>query len=399
METIAKAVEIIEEKLEKFKGAVDASTKLEVKALVDKLDELKTGEIKALKEEIESKGADLATVMTEIKELKAQRGRFGAGGKQEVTRRPSIMGEISDFILEKKDAFIAAEKSGKMPDGLEFKAPGVVLSTSLANGSYVDYLDWRPGMEPTGQYRIRELIRTVSSAFDTVFYPRANSPVGQGSFARQVTEGTTKAQVDRGYTMITLNLTAMAAYIQVSRQSLRNIPFLQTWLPTSLNEQLLDTEDVDFVSTLISAANGNTVTQQAGGTAVTVAAERMIYFIKNARQAKYVPTAIACDPAIWAEILTTKPQNYSTPLGFTVAADGTVRIMGVPLYPVNWLTGGRIICADWTKAAIVESESLSFRQSDNVASTFVQNELTFLLERTTGLAIYRTDAFQTTLVS
>ena len=392
-----KTIEKIESKLEKFTGDVKADTAREVKSLTDELKAVKETEIKSLREELEQKGADLKTVMEEVKELKAKRARFG-DGMGEVKSRPSIMGEIAKVITEKKDAFAAAEKGGKIEGNFEIKSPGVVTSTSLASGSYVDYLDWRPGMEPTGQFRIRELVRTVASAFDTVYYPRANSPVGQGSFGRAA-ETTTKAQVDRAYTMITLNLTAMAAYIQVSRQSLRNIPFLQTWLPTSLNEQLLDTEDVDFASTLISAATGNTVTQQAGGTTVTVAAERMIYFIKNARQAKYVPTGIACDPAIWAEILTTKPQNYSVPFGFNIDNMGNVRIMGVPLFPVNWLTGGRIICADWTKAAIVESESLSFRQSDNVASTFIQNELTFLLERVTGLAIYRPDAFQTTTLS
>lgn len=398
MDLIKEAIGAIEGRLEKFKGDVNTATAAEVKSLTDKLDVLRGTEVKQLQDDLQKKGEALDVVIAEVKELKAKRARFGGGGTGEPVQRASIMSEISNVILEKKELFQAAEKGGKIEGNFEIKSPGVVLSSSLASGSYIDYLDWRPGMEPTGQFRIRELVRTVASAFDVVYYPRANSPVGQGSFGRQ-TEGSTKAQVDRGYTMVTLNLSAMAAYIQVSRQSLRNIPFLQTWLPTSLNEQLLDTEDTDFISTLISAANGNTVTQTAGGSAITIAAERMIYFIKNARQAKYVPTGIACDPAVWAEILTTKPQNYSVPFGFNIDPMGNVRIMGIPVFPVNWLTGGRIMCADWTKCAIVESEALSFRQSDNVASTFVQNEITFLLERTTGLAIYRTDAFQTTTLS
>lgn len=387
----------VEEKLKGFKETVNADNVKEFKSLNEQLVELKTKEIKELQTDLEKKGADLATVMEEVKELKAKRARFGDGTGGEVKQRPTVMAEIAKVIFEKKDAFIAAEKTGKVEGAqYEIKAPGVVTSTSLASGSYIDYLDWRPGMEPTGQFRIRELVRTIASAFDTVYFPTANIPVGQGSFGRQVTEGATKAQVDRGYTMQTLNLTPMAAYIQVSRQSLRNIPFLQTWLPTSLNEQLLDTEDLDFMSKIVAAATGNTTTQTPGGSNVTVAAEKMIYLIKNSRQAKYVPTGIACDPGVWAEILTTKPQNYSVPFGFQIGLDGQIRIMGIPVFPANWLTGGRVICADWTKAAIVESEALSFRQSDNVASTFIQNELTFLLERTNNIAIFRPDAFFTT---
>lgn len=396
----AALLDSIGKKLDSFKGTVDAGVAKEVKSLTDLFENLRDKEVKDLNAKLITQGETLETVMTEVKELKAKRARFGSGNGGEVVSRPSIMGEISKVIFERKDAFIKAEKGGAALDmPVEIKSPGVVLSTSLANGSYIDYLDWRPGMEPTGQFRIRELVRTVASAFDTVYFPVANQPIGQGSFGRQTTEGNTKAQVDRGYTMQTLNLTPMAAYIQVSRQSLRNIPFLQTWLPTSLNEQLLDTEDLDFMSKIVTAATGNTFTQTPGGANITAAAEVMIYLIKNARVAKYVPTGIACDPGVWAEILTTKPQNYSVPFGFNISPDGTVRIMGIPLFPANWLTGGRVIVADWTKAAIVESEALSFRQSDNVASTFVQNELTFLLERTNNIAIYRGDAFFTKTVA
>lgn len=391
METIAQAVTVIEQKLVEHKAGIKLMTETEVKTVSDALAALKNTEVKALTDDLAAKGATILEMQGEIKELKAKRARPGAGGGE---RRESIMSRISDMIVEKKDLFIAASTGGRVEGNMEIKAVGPILSTSLANGSYIDYLDWRPGMEPTGQTRIREFVRTLASAFDTVNFPRANTPVGQGSFGRQVTEGTQKAQVDRGYTMQTLNLTPMAGWVTVSRQSLRNIPFLQTWLPTSLNEQLLDTEDTEFSGLIVAAATGN---NSVSGK--TVAIEQLIYLVKNSIQAKYRPTAIAMDPNVWAEILVTKPQNYSTPLGVTVDAVGTVRILGIPAYPVNWLTGNRCIVADWTRIAIVESEGLSFRQSDNVASQFTANEITFLLERTDGLAIFRPDAIITAVLA
>ncbi len=384
---IDDAIERLETKMATFKTETSEAAKLEVKGIQAALDALKAKEVKELSDTVVTQGGTILQLQNEVKELQSKQNRFAVNGG--MADRPSVQKEIAKMLVEHKDAFDKAAAGQKLDRAYEIKAPGPVFSTSLASGNYIDYLDWRPGMEPTGQFRVRELIRTVASAFDTVNYPVANVPIGQGSFGRQATEGDVKAQVDRGYTMKTLNLKAMAGWITVSRQSLRNIPFLQTWLPTSLNEQLLDTEDLDFIGTLLAAANGNNSTTGAAAVAV----EQLIFLIKNAIKAKYNPNAVAIDPDKWASMLITKPQNYSLPNAVTISPTGQVLVLGRPIYPANWMTGGQCLVADWTKAMIVESEGLSFRQSDNVASQFTQNEITFLLERTNGLAINRTDAF------
>ncbi len=236
-------------------------------------------------------------------------------------------------------------------------------------------------------------------------FPRADIPFGAGSFSR-VAETVTKPQVDRTYTMIDLVLQAMAGFAIVSRQSLRNIIFLQSWLPTSLMDQLQDNEDIDFSNSLIGAATGST-TIQTGFTGVP---EKLIAFIKNLMKKKFKATAIAVDPDIWADLLVFQPGRsttgspstsvpYSNPFVVTVGPDGMVRILGLPVYPVNWLTGGRVIVGDWSKAAIVQSEGLTMRQSDSHASIFTANELAFLLERIEGLAIFRPDAFITAILT
>jgi HK97 family phage major capsid protein len=194
--------------------------------------------------------------------------------------------------------------------------------------------------------------------------------------------------------MQTLTLLALAGWVTVSRQSLRNISFLQSWLPTSLTEQLLDQEDNEFANVLVAAATGSSTTS-----GITVKAERLIYFIKTLKKAKYNATAIAIDPDIWAAILVTKPNDYSLPGVVNITPDGTVRILGVPIYPVNWLTGGRCIVGDWTKTAVVESEGLTLRQSDSATSQdFQKNLVTFLIERVEGCAVFRPDAFITAIV-
>lgn len=335
--------------------------------------------------QFEQMGATIEQLQGEVRELKSKGGR--PGGVSPTNK--STWHEISNAIKEHKSKIIAVQNKAAF-EPIQLKT---VANISSANNSanYLNYIDWRPGMEPTGQTRFRDFVRTLQSTEDFVSYPRANNPIGEGSFNRQATEGAQKSQVDRDYTMVTLTLKPMSGYAVVSRQSLRNIVFLQQWLPTSLLEQLEDEEDRDFANALVAAATGSSTTS-----GITVTVERLIHLIKNQGKLKYSTTAIAIDPDVWAEVLTTKPQDYSVPNCVTIDTNGTVRILGRPLWPVNWLTGRRVLVGDFAKASIVQSEGLLLRQSDSHASIFTSNETCFLIERTEGLAIHRVDAFITT---
>jgi HK97 family phage major capsid protein len=366
----------------------------EVKNIVEK----SAKEVKELQDTITKQGATLLQISEETKELAAEKGRMLA------TKHAgeSLISKIKAAIIEKAESFAKAESVKIAP--IEFKhwgpdmgkVVGAIASANLTGDTFQSYLDSRPAMEPTGQIRFRDLVGTLPSATDYVQFARANTPVGEGSFGKQ-TEGSPKAQVDRDYTMIDVTLAAMAGYAIVSRQALRNIPFLQQWLPTSMLEQLLDAEDAEFSNLLVAAATGSSTT--AG---ITATPERLIHFIKNLYTAKHNVTAFAVDPAVWAYLLTYRPGTdnpYSLPGVTAVDGAGNVRIAGRPVYPVNWLTGGRIIAGDWNKTKIIQSEGLVMRQSDSHASTFIANQLTFLLERTEGLAIFRPEAFITTTVT
>jgi uncharacterized protein YoxC len=386
----ATELEVLQDISKKMDENKELQTK-EIAKLREEATELTTkyeAGIKTLQEDLSKKDATILDITNEVKELKAGKGRLYSGQPQVKT----LYGLIAETVEAHKDKFMEAHtKSIPVPlINMETKVVGNIASANLTGGNYVSYLPWQPGMEPTGQTRFRDIFPVYQSEGDFINYPRAKDPIGEGSFGRQ-TEGATKPQVDRDYEMISLTLKPMAGFAVVSRQSLRNIPFLQSWLPTSLLESLLDAEDIDFANTLVAAATGSSTT-----TGVTIAVDRLIHFIKNLRKNKYSANAIMIDPDIWAYILTYRTSNLrDLPDTITVDANGNVRVLGRPIYDVNWLTGGRVLVGDTRKAGIIQSEGLTLRQSDSHASIFTSNEVAFLLERTEGLAIFRPDAFIT----
>lgn len=395
-ETVAEAVETIDGKMKEYKTDLDKKFASEVKKLQDAAETEKkalTEKVNELNLKVAEKDGSILDIQQEVKELKAKGGRWRGGSDKMVGLRATIADEIAKGIFERK-ADIMKSAGGELMGPHEIKTAGNIASANLTVDNFQSYLDWRPGMEPTGQFHFRNLVRTILSETDFIQYPRANTPIGEGSFAR-VPEGNTKPQVDRDYTMQTLTLLPMAAYAICSRQSLRNIVFLQSWLPESLMNQMEESEDTNFANSLVAAATGSTTTTK------TVAPEKVISYIKNLIKAKYNPNGVAVDPDVWEDFLSFRPGTdnpYSLPFVVGVTPNGNVSILGRPLYPVNWLTGRRILIGDWTKAAIVQSEGLRLRQSDSHASIFTSNEIAFLLERTEGLAIFRPDAFITTTV-
>jgi len=167
--------------------------------------------------------------------------------------------------------------------------------------------------------------------------------------------------------------------------------------------QMEESEDTNFANTLVAAASGSTTTTGVPGVTTPNVADKLVIYLKNLIAAKFTPNAIAVDPNVWAGISLLRPgtagESYSGPPVVSVDQNGVTRVLGRPIYPVNWLTGGRVLVGDWSRAAIVQSEGLRLRQSDSHASLFTTNEIAFLLERTEGLAIFRPDAFITAVIS
>jgi len=400
-DNMKEAVEVLDKKMADFVKTVNEKTAKEIKGLQEAAEKEKkelTDKVKELNTAVAEKDGTLADIQEEVKNLKARGGRFSGGSQKFEGLRYTIANGIAQAIGDAK-ADIMQSSSGQLMKPVDVKTVGNIATANLTVDNFVSYLDWRPGMEPTGQYHFRNLVRTIVSETDYVQFPRANVPIGEGSFGR-ISEAAAKPQIDRDYTMVNLTLTPMAAYAICSRQSLRNILFLQSWLPESMMNQMEESEDTDFANSLVAAATGSSSTTGFTGTANV--ADKLVIYLKNTIKAKFNPTAIAVDPNVWANLILLRPgtagETYSGPPVSSIDQNGVTRVLGRPVYPVNWLTGNRVVVGDFSKAAIVQSEGLRLRQSDSHASIFTTNEIAFLLERTEGLAIFRPDAFITAVV-
>lgn len=390
-------LEILQEIADKQELSLKEVKEMKAEAVEAKV---KAEEFKLLVADMNTKaqesGKTIGELQTEVKELKSKQGHnvFSIPG---MTERKSVIMQIAEKIEENK-AQIIASANGRLMEPIELKTVGVLTDANFTgtNAPYRSYLDWKPGMEPIGQFRFRSLVRTIMSALDNVSFPRANIPVGEGSFARQASQTTAKEQIDRDYTMIDLLLKPMSGFAIVARRALVNTVFLQSWLPTSMLDQLEGREDTDFADTLSNAATGSTSTTglSSSGAALIL---RFVAIIKNMIQAKHNPGTMCVDPNVWANAMLNVESNagFSLPNVLTVDPAGNVRILGRIIQPVNWLSSGRSLTADWSTVAIIQSEGLTLRQSDSHASIFSSNQVAFLLERTEAVAMFRPEAITT----
>lgn len=375
---MSEVIEMLDQKMVKQKQEVD----ILLKDAEKKFDE----KVADLNKELLGKDASIKQVMDEVRELKEKNTDLQKKQKEAKGWR----GQVMDFIEEKGEKLVDNLKAlGE--EGFQLKAVGDMTSSNLTGDQFHTFIDTDAGQRPLGQVRFRSMgVRTFQSATDYVQFVRAATPPGEGSFARQASEGAAKNQVDYDWQMIDVTLTPIAGYATVSRQSLRNIPFLRSYLPTTMMEDLMDTEDQLFANALFSAGTGSTTVSPSNNNI-----EKIVGYIKNLIKAKFAPNGVAINPDEWAELILTTQTNagYNLPNVCTVDANGNVRILGRPVQPVNWLSGSGVIVGDWNKVAILESEGLSFRQADQHSDNFTKNKITFLLERTEEIAIFRPDAF------
>jgi len=163
---IKEAVETIEAKIKEFKSDMSESTKKEIKAYVAAQEKTEK-ELKAKVEESNAKvlelGGSIEDMQNEVKELKAKSGRIRTSAQPSGDGLRNVMSNAIAAAVGECKAEIAQSMGGVLMKPKEIKAVGNIASGNLTVDNFISYLDWRPGMEPTGQFHFRNLVRTLLS--------------------------------------------------------------------------------------------------------------------------------------------------------------------------------------------------------------------------------------------
>lgn len=391
-----KVKEFNEQNKQLIKEAGEA--KAEVTRITKEYEEKVTGLNKTLTDQ----GATVKQLQDTVLELQAKTGHIakGIGNSDLVLVDDLIAKALEDKPVQEilKDCRLNVPwKTKSWANALwkteKAKAVGTMtLSTNVTGASIVGVPTISPEIATRGydETHFRDLFPTLDSATGTFVFYRANTPTGEGSIL-DVNSGATKSQVDKDLTMIVVNAKYKAGYCDIAKDMLTDIPALQSYLNEELTNDYLDRETYDMLGNLVSSATGPTP-----GTGSNVI-EKLIYVLAGLRQKKYRPNFILVRPAKWADILVTKPADYNTPNSVVITPQGTVAIVGLPVYTTssNGMDDSHALVGDSRKARIMQvtGEGLKMELFQQHDKAVYENLVTMRVEARVAPIIFRLDAF------
>ncbi len=372
------------ENLKQFETALEAKLaeqKAEVAAVTEKAAKQFESKVEQINESIVKTNKSLEEARAEVLEAKAAYGRLASGVEKKVaTSYAEHIMDIKNAIgasVEKgwNDIKSAVKSGGKgFAADLDLKAVQVMTEgTNLTGSVYVSYAD-NAYMRSYVNPHLRSVFNILPVATGSVSFPRGNSPVGEGSFGKQ-TEGSGKAQVDYDVTVVNTALSFIAGYAKVSRQMIDDLPFLQSYLQSSLIEDFQKAEDTYYLNAIASSAT-------AGVSSGANTAEKFIDYVAQLGSANWNANLILTTFAGWAAVLKTLPSggSYSVPGGLTIDNNGNVRIMGIPVVPHSLVTASKAYVMDTSKYSIAQQSGLSVRSTEFDQDDFIKNLITFRCE-------------------
>ena len=368
--------------LKAFETALEsklAEQKAEVANVTEKAAKAFDSKVEQINEQMEKSNKTLAEALNEVKDAKAAFGKLSANAEKKVATSyadhvNNIKAEIGSAIEKGwNEIKAAARNNGKgFAADIDLKAVGVMtIGNNLTGSVYTSYVD-NPALRSFVNPHLRSVFNIIPVSTGSVSFPRGNTPVGEGSFGKQ-TEGSAKPQVDYDVTVVNTALSFIAGYAKVSRQMIDDLPFLQAYLQQSLIEDFQKAEDTYYLNAIASSAT-------AGSSSGANTAEKFIDYVAQLGALNWTPNLALTTHAGWANLLKTKPADYSVPGGMVIDNNGNVRIVGVPVIPHSLVTASKIYVMDTTKFAIAQQSGLAVRSTEFDQDDFIKNLITFRAE-------------------
>lgn len=400
----------LDELEEKVKGFMEQNRGLkkdydDAKAEVMRITKEHGDKVEELNKKLAEKDATLGDIKKEVDELRAKMAtaKFGLIGDEAGKKIQSFEGLVKAQI-EKDHARIKAvsdlqsysDVTEAIGQQCRVKAAGTITianNVGTVSISGIPTIDQNIATRGYDDTQFRDIFPIFDSATgDYVFY-RSNTPTGDGSITVQTTHGAAKSQKDYDLTPIKVSAEYLAGFVDIARQALTDLPMLQSFVSNELIEDYLDTESFNMFRDLILNQTGATVTPGANPI------ETMIKSMAAIRQqAKRRVNAIICRPALWAQLLLTKPNDYSLPVGsVSITPIGTVSVVGVPVYQTatNALSDTKFLIGDTRQAGIMQvtGEGLKVAVFNQHDKAVYNNIVTMRVEARVALLQRRLEAW------
>jgi len=394
----------------------------ELKSLVnEKFNELKksitAAEAKGISaaEQAQGEVGNLATQFAELKsKVDGHTGSLDKLGEEmrkglTVSNRPETFKSILTKSLNEQKAKLEGLHNKNFyatSFDIDLKAVGDMARSNMAGGLGSFDRTYSPEIvaNPFQNLHIRQLIPGTALTTETLVYPKLTTKEGVPAIQ---TEGSAKAQQDFDFTVVTESPVTIATFARITKQMLRAMPQLSSFIQTQMIEDLLIIEDSELLngpggSNRLDgiATQASTYTPTVGTVAAGAGADlynRLINAIAQLKQLNYRPNGILLNTLDFSELLQVKTSagEYTYPFLTVNAATNAIQIYGVPVIESTSaaLAVGTFIVGDWTRAALLTRESLQVDLSYDDANNFTTNKVTLRVEESVGLAVYHPQAF------
>lgn len=357
--------------------AVGAEFKKEVAAIDAKTEAI----VAQLNDDAKKTGDSLIELKGKVDQVIAKQGKLKAEGEAAENYDQSFRKAIADNFDQLKN--VSKGNSVKF----DIKAVGDMTAAANLTGNGVASYNLDTSLRGRRKVEFRSIpgVSVVPSATGIWKYYLNNTPAGEGSFGNQ-TIGSAKAQIDYDFTETTVTVNTLAGFTRIAKQMMRDLPFMQSFLPNELREDYLRAESNSFINSLMAGTSAYTTT-------ASVYAEKCIEWIAAILARDYDPTAIVTTALNWATLLNTKPADYSLPGGNAVGinAMGDVTIAGVPVVISNNMTTGKTFVGDFSRVKIIQSSGLAVQFFEQDADNVTKNLVTVRAEADVALAVLRSD--------
>lgn len=253
-------------------------------------------------------------------------------------------------------------------------------------------------IEPTlRRMRMRDLfpVFTLEVGFGSLIIPIFSEK--EGGVAYQ-TEGATKASIDYNTNTKTYTPQTIAGVIDVSRQMLRRIDWLSTYIQRHAIANLLNFEDnalmngdgtgeIEGLTTVIPAYTANGLAASS-----TDHYSKLVNARAQIKKLRFMPSAVLVDPIDAADLLITKSGSGEFTYPGLVTSDG-LRLVGMPIIETDIVNSLQFVMGDFSQSELFVEEALTVRMSEESGDNFKKNLVTIRVEESILLANYYANAY------